>query len=246
MGDPNRILDGDGTDPVSQLERGLLSSLDHPERERRRTWQRLSVQLGLAASVGALTPKAAAASAGKWLGLSLPAKLAVVVVASAPAAVGISYLAEQYASDRGVEVAPPRTPKQTPREVAALPPRVVEVAPPPSVPPRDRAVEPARVQRSAAASEPDGAPALVEENRLLREARVAARSGAAQRALALLHELDARFPRGALLQEREVLRIQTLEQSGSTAKAAARAQAFLRRYPQSPYSKSLKRIAGVP
>ena len=255
MDDPNRILEGDAGDPVSELERGLLSSLDHPEREQRRVWQRLSVQLGLAASAGALSHEAAAASAGKWLGLSGPAKVIVALAVGAPAAGGVAYLVEQQRGrDAGVEVAPPRVPTQPKQARGKVSPpplsRVVEAAPSAASSARDQAVAPARrdaASKSAgASSEADGAPALVEENRLLREARAAARSGAAQRALGLLQELDARFPRGALLQEREVLRIQALEQAGSNDQAKARARAFLRRYPQSPYAKSLKRIAGLP
>jgi len=255
MGDPNRILEGEAADPVSELERGLLSSLDHPEREQRRVWQRLSVQLGLGAATGALSHEAAAASAGKWLGLSAPAKLLVALAVSAPAASGIVYLvAQQREHAAGVDVAPPRAPNQ-PKQARgedSAPPRssVAKATPPPATSAHAPAVAPARgnaVSRSQVVpSEPDGAPALVEENRPLREARAAARSGAAQRALALLRELDARFPRGALLQEREVLRIQALEQAGSTDQARARARAFLHRYPESPYAKSLKRIAGLP
>lgn len=251
MDDPNRILEGDAADPVSELERGLLSSLDHPDRAQRRVWQRLSVQLGLAASGGALSSKAAAASAGKWLGLSGPAKVIVALAVAAPAAGGIAYLVEeQRGRDAGVEVAAPPAQLKLTRGEAKPVPRVVEAAASAVSSAGDQALAPPRrdaiSKPPAVPHEPEGAPALVEENRLLREARAAARSGAAPRALALLHELDARFPRGALLQEREVLRIQALEQSGSNDQARARAQAFLRRYPQSPYAKSLKRIAGLP
>jgi outer membrane protein assembly factor BamD (BamD/ComL family) len=75
------------------------------------------------------------------------------------------------------------------------------------------------------------------------EARSALRSGNAARSLQLLQEMNVRFPRGALGQEREALSIEALAQAGQTATAKRRAAAFLRVHPQSPYTVDVRRVA---
>jgi outer membrane protein assembly factor BamD (BamD/ComL family) len=71
---------------------------------------------------------------------------------------------------------------------------------------------------------------------MLGEARAALRAGAPDRALVLLEQAAARFPRGALVQEREVLAVEALAESGRRPEAARRAEAFLRAWPRSAHA----------
>lgn len=57
--------------------------------------------------------------------------------------------------------------------------------------------------------------------------------------IALLEEAKARFAQGSLLEEREVLSIETLACSGRANEAPKRAEAFLRDYPTSLHAGAL-------
>jgi hypothetical protein len=116
-------------------------------------------------------------------------------------------------------------------------------------------VEPAKGAEVAAVPEPESikpevnaaplqanADALREENRLLREARSLERAGNPAQALRILNELDRLFAHGALLQEREILRIQSLSATGSASAAKMRAEQFLKRYPASPYAAHVRAL----
>jgi outer membrane protein assembly factor BamD (BamD/ComL family) len=77
-----------------------------------------------------------------------------------------------------------------------------------------------------------GAGGLETEAHLLQRAKDAL-SGSPAAALALAEEHAARFPAGALAQEREVLIIQALARLGRAEAAHARARRFLDAYPGS-------------
>jgi len=85
---------------------------------------------------------------------------------------------------------------------------------------------------------------LREESLAVLEVRRALRAGDAALALRQLGEMETRFPRGALVQEREALTVEALASSGARALAERRAQAFLHRYPKSPYAADVERHAG--
>ncbi len=89
-------------------------------------------------------------------------------------------------------------------------------------------------------SAPIGATSLAEETRLLEAAQreLARNQGAA--ALALLDEHVAKFPRGALSEERAAARILALCHLGRTAEAQRAAEAFVALAPQSPLVPRLK------
>jgi hypothetical protein len=112
----------------------------------------------------------------------------------------------------------------------------LEVAPqaqeetPPRAPPD---VTSAAVASAAVAPAAVASPA-VEEARLVAEVREAVRAGRGTEALALLADLQRRFPGGVLGQEREILEIEALAAAGRRAVASARAEAFLRAHPESP------------
>jgi outer membrane protein assembly factor BamD (BamD/ComL family) len=57
-----------------------------------------------------------------------------------------------------------------------------------------------------------------------------------------LDKLQAQFPKGVLLQEREVLAIEVLHARGNVEAARQRAKAFIAAYPKSPHSQTLVRF----
>jgi outer membrane protein assembly factor BamD (BamD/ComL family) len=79
---------------------------------------------------------------------------------------------------------------------------------------------------------------------MLTDARAQLRGGDPHAAMATLERLQARFPKGVLLQEREVLTIQVLSALGDNAAASRKARAFLEAYPNSPHAPQLRRFTG--
>jgi outer membrane protein assembly factor BamD (BamD/ComL family) len=74
---------------------------------------------------------------------------------------------------------------------------------------------------------------IKEEGRLMGLAADTLRRGDAAGALAQLELIQARFPRGGLVQEREVRMIEALARAGRGAEASTRAAAFLKAHPDS-------------
>ncbi|HEX6271589.1 MAG TPA: tetratricopeptide repeat protein, partial [Polyangiaceae bacterium] len=117
----------------------------------------------------------------------------------------------------------------------------VEMAPAPISPPPAPSEMPAQRAR-----ESDRRASLAAESALLTEARAKLRSGDANGAAETLERLRARFPRGVLGQEREVLAIEILMAQGSRDAAKTRARAFIRSYPRSPHVEKLGRLVDEP
>jgi hypothetical protein len=100
-----------------------------------------------------------------------------------------------------------------------------------------------RAKASVAKSKPaDGA---VEENEfeLIGQARERMKSSPTE-ALALLSRHARWFPAGVLVQERELIAIESLVRLGRDAEANARAQRFAARFPGSAHLQRLKRLLG--
>ncbi|HEX2878003.1 MAG TPA: hypothetical protein VHO25_00565, partial [Polyangiaceae bacterium] len=166
------------------------------------------------------------------------AKAGVALIVAAPVLGGTVYLTQgaaqreqPVATTTGIE-APSPTPRVQSTVVEA--PKGVEVAAVPAPESIKPEVNAAPLQANA--------DALREENRLLREARSFERAGNPGQALRILNELDRMFAHGALLQEREILRIQSLSATGSASAAKTRAEQFLKRYPTSPYAAHVRSI----
>ena len=81
-------------------------------------------------------------------------------------------------------------------------------------------------------------PAPPSEADLLEQARAAMKSDPS-RALQRANEHAARYPRGVLVQEREVIAIQALRQLGRSAEAERRAAAFAKAFPGSAFQRKL-------
>jgi hypothetical protein len=175
-------------------------------------WEALSQRIGQP-----LPPTAAAAQhalgAGAKLGLLSGATAKLLIAAGLVGAVASSYgvytLAHKPAAERA--------------HVAPLPPKA---APASEARPLE-AVTPVPVEVVSS---------LLEETQLLASAQRALSAGAAAKALLLIDQHRARFPHGALAQERDAARVLALCALGRRADAQRERHAFLRSWPDSPLS----------
>ncbi|HEY4159038.1 MAG TPA: tetratricopeptide repeat protein, partial [Polyangiaceae bacterium] len=87
-------------------------------------------------------------------------------------------------------------------------------------------------------------PALAAELSALDAARSALAGGDTTGALSDLDAYARNFPRGRLGLEAEVLRIDALAKSGQTAAARKRAEAFMKRHPDSVLASRVRAYAG--
>jgi len=84
--------------------------------------------------------------------------------------------------------------------------------------------------------------ALTVESDMLAAARAKLAEGDPRGALAEIARLSSQFPRGGLLEEREVVAIDSLGAMGDNEGARVRSAAFVRQFPASPYAAHLRRI----
>lgn len=99
--------------------------------------------------------------------------------------------------------------------------------------------------RAAASAAPSALPpsdSLSDELELLRRAERTLRSGNSQVALGLLDELDARFPKGQLLEERTAARVMARCQLDTEEGARARGNAYLLAHSQSVYADRVRTL----
>jgi len=89
------------------------------------------------------------------------------------------------------------------------------------------------------------APSLAMELSTLDQARAAVADGEPARALSILDEYSAQFPRGAMGPEAAVLRVEALLSAGDRAAAERVARAFLQNNPTSPYGPRVKSLLGT-
>jgi hypothetical protein len=234
MGDPRRLRSESGS-----LGARLLRSaprLEPPPRAQEEVWRRLQgATLGAAGTAlgAALATRTAAAGsniAGKTFWLAV-LKWGAVVAIAAPT-VGVAAHFARRPEAQGSEgpfatksmVAVARAPA-TPRRPASAAEPAMKEAPPP-----------------APASRPSQASALRAETLLLGAARAKLAAGDNRGALDDVARLEAQFPRGALVQEREVVAIRALAALGNRPGLTARASTFLQRFPDGPYSAHVRQI----
>jgi hypothetical protein len=167
---------------------------------------------------------------------------------------------ERYAAIEAVPSSPPTAATRRPLPRAARhAPRSRTAAPSPSAPavvasvetaddptpvePTPAVAEPERPQpreKAKAKEAPVEPPAQASELTLLQDARKAVAEQPTA-ALQLLQEHSARFPKGMLTPEREMLTIEVLRKLGRSAEASQRLQQFEARYPRSIYLRRLRR-----
>lgn len=250
MTEPRRLLE----ESDSPLERALLNAgTSYPTSPETRAKTLAALGLaGAAALSSAAAPAALSAAGTATASSSLVAKAGwskfLVALSTMGALAGIP---AGYLAWRGHHAPPPASvdrfagalsgpiARATPEPPAPAP--VEEAAAEPS-----EAVAPARSVRAGAARKPGATPsaesaALQAELDALDAARSALSSGNAQGALSLLDTYTREHPRGRLRLEAEVLRIDALAKSGRSDAAAQRAQAFLRRHPNSVLASRVRR-----
>lgn len=225
--DPSRLSDPSGPAGLRDVLRAAQADVG-TDAQLARLAQRLGPMLGPAVPVA---PATAGLSGAAKLGL---AGLALIVAGGGAWLVSASHPAGP-------------TPAPTPAHAVAPPaavvkPPVVSAAPAPTPPadePSAAVAKPLPAVASAPAKLPEKPlPPALSEAELLEQAR-AALKGDPARALLRANEHAARFPRGVLVQEREVLAIQALRQLGRNAEADRRAQAFARAFPGSAFARKL-------
>jgi hypothetical protein len=221
MNEPRRLKD----DVKSEFERALLdagTSYGSSEAVRGSTLAALGI-----AGTAALTAGTAGGASSALLTKAGWTKLLAISGIGVTAAAPVGYYAWQHV---GREPAP--VVAAQPQEARPLPPapRTPEPpAPEPLVEPPVRAtpVAPRVEPKSSSAS------ALAAELGALDAARSRLAAGDAQGALSLLDDHARIYPRGRLVLEAEVLRIDALAKSGQMSAAKRRAEAFLKRHPNS-------------
>ena len=266
--DPERLLSSKGA--AGAFERELLHSLREltpPAGARDEGWQSVSRQLTFvgAASLAAAaattttagagaTPTAVTVAGGTKAAVGASLKLATwkVVVGLGVLGGGVSgaVLSLRSTESAPVPVVTSDVPVQRPtavavsQQLAVAPARsehetsvtqAVESSARDNVSPKRRA--PADAQR---------VDELSLESELLVSARSQLRAGNIGQAQATLLQLTHRLPRGALMQEREVLQIELLAARGEHASAARRARVFVTAHPNSPHSAKLARFLNLP
>ena len=250
--DPVRLLADPGCPESQRALLRLGADIAPPRDAEARVWTALAGALGGAAvAAGAGT---AADASTRTITTATNVKvsllsLKVVALAAALTALGVLGIAilvttrharpPAGAAPVSAVEAPPRglTPPQPPAQTPTQPPAPT---PPGDVAPPVRVAAPTNAGAHRAFRSP--ARRLGEETTLIREARQALRAGNAARALRLLEEARQLFPTGVLQQERERLTIEALVKGGRRADAAARAAAFLRRYPDSPHASEIRAL----
>jgi hypothetical protein len=254
MSDPMRLLSGE----TSDFEKELLRSWNAEQpsdaaRERVLAIVGAGAVGGAAAAAtkvgGSIAPKAAVAGAtalAKWLAIGTIG----VVTASAT----VAYVRHVHRTSHSVTtgaahdvesershppVSGPGATETTPR---ANEPAATTAATAPESPARSAA--PPRRGAGTEKSAHPGDPALGEQVSALDRARRALSDGDPAAALRELDEDEARFPRGALAEEAEVLRVESLLAAGDRAAAARAGARFLAAHPASPHSARVHALLG--
>ena len=184
-----------------------------------------------------VVPRGAARS--RWLagGAALLAAAALVLVIDGQRR-SAGREAEGAGDHQAVHELPAAAPEPV-RTVRSPAGEVLLVMPPPAVAEPGPAREPPR-----SGTQPPEDATLGAELVLLREARAALARAAPEEALQRLAEHEQRFPGGLLAEERSVLRVRALCESGAAEQARAAARRFIQEHPNSPHAASLAGSCG--
>lgn len=219
MNDPRRLRDeADSTVELLLLEAG--ATYRSSDNARAKTLAALGLAGSAAVSAGALS-----LATSTLLGKASWTKLLLFSGLGATVAAPVGYVAWRHAHPQAIAVtAPAVAPRPTTAHVAAPlePVRSAEDMAPPSAAPGPK-VE----SRATSAS------VLAAELGALDVVRARLSNGDATGALAKLDDYSRSYPRGRLVLEAEVLRIDALSRAGQRDQARRRAEAFLRRHPNS-------------
>ena len=238
------------TEELDPDVRSLLDAERAPESPpagaSERVWERVRESV----SAPPAGPPAGAVGSG-----ALPVALTTLGVVAVVGAVVVGLSGDEQSHDR------PPLPPQAPVEalvdplvapVTDLEPATVAVIP---VAPTQEIAEarepvdlepaaPARPKRAERGRSADKAALQSSEQELLDRGRRALREGRAAVALQVAEEHRARFRRGRLVEEREALRIRSLDRLGRGDASREAARAFLKRYPSSIHRLAVERVLG--
>jgi hypothetical protein len=244
MSDPQRLLDGGGTD----FECNLLSA-DRAETPNAFAKRRAAVALAIGTASVWPTAAAATTKASK-VGVSLIVKLLAIGAVGAGA-----WGTAQYLRSRP-EPAPVIAKSSTAPVVneRATDDTTARTTPTETVTPfesleRERPVEAARRAPStagAAASAPVEGASISNEIRMLDAARRAQAGGDAAGAIRALDDYQRQYPRGALAEESVLIRIEALARLGNGPAARALAQRFRATHPNSPHLRRIDSVLAEP
>jgi hypothetical protein len=248
MKDPTRLLEQGATSVELDLLRAGAS-----EEPSRGSVQRAAAALGIAATVGASAPGAAAASTAGQVGFWTAAKFvgAGLLVASAVsvAAVKLSPSAATWPVGQPPSQASSPAPAAPgePAQVVAAPGAADQSQPGAAEPGDEAAVEPpAHIapSRRSVAGPSRGSASIREQTAIIDAARRQLGAGDPAGALQQLERYQVKFPRGMLGQEATLLRVEALVQSGNRAAARRLARQLLTRHPDSQYANRLEALVG--
>jgi len=220
VNDPRRLRDeADSTVELLLLEAG--ATYKSSDEARARTLAALGLAGSAAVSAGALSVATSSlVSKASWAKLLMFTGLGGAVVAP------VGYVAWRQTHPQAITVtAPAVTPRPEPARVIAPRQPVANVEE--DTTPAPVAPAPKTESRTTSAS------VLAAELSALDAARSRLSSGDATGALAKLDDYARVYPRGRLVLEAEVLRIDALSRAGQKTQAKKRAEAFLRRHPNS-------------
>ena len=259
--DPPRLRSESGT--VEALLLKSAPSLEPPPSAEGELWKRLEVlgTVGAAAVASGVAVHAAASAGPKIAGkaaanaiwLSLIKWGVVVSIGVLGAGATTRFIAHRKAAANDVTARATTTTHVTeaaakPADTSALPSVPMDpIAPNAS---SESTAPPAITSehghaRAPVESSAEARSALRAESLLLGAARAKLGSGDSQGALDDVARLRAQFPRGKLVQEREVVAIDALAALGNRSTLQARARAFLGRFPSSPYADHVRSIAAL-
>jgi hypothetical protein len=205
-------------------------------------------KVGIAVGVGAAVTAASqsiAASPAAMFGITVAKVGAAIVVAGGLATAGYVALRPPPAKPVPAMIAPAREvpgPRALPSVVNEVESSVVEAPAP--MPAKAARTRPIPASNDRAARVPRVTPDLEGEARMLEQADADLRRGDANAALARLAEHAAKYPAGALREEREGVRVVALCRAGREAEGKTAAERFLARSPHSALATRIRAACG--
>lgn len=214
-----------------------MSDLEPMDPEMRALLQRAAPELGApdaakARVQSALMASLAAPPAAQPRGLDAPSASAqTTATVSLSKAIGAAIVAFAVGGATGAALIRVKAPEARIVYVDRPVPAFAQPSPAPSVP-----VVPVDQLASVPAPQPDTpalASSLVQERKVLDEARSQFAQGSMNSCLAILARHEKLYPRGALSEERDALFVRALSGAGRHEEASRRAQRFAERYAES-------------
>ncbi len=258
MSDPTRLLLSSGGGEADDFEKKLLGSweAEQPSDDAR---SRVLAMVGLGVAAGGAAGAGTIAKVGATAGGSIAPKAGAIGAAALAkwlviGAVGAATAGATFVYARHAQHASP-APAVTSQAVAgpmAAPPAAtvtvrtgdVATAPATQEPARATGTSPQRRTPGAERSTRPSDPALGEQVSAVDRARRALADGDAAGALRQLDDYESRFPRGALVEEAEVLRVESLLAQGDKSGAARVGGRFLAAHPDSPHAARVRTLPG--